>query len=177
MFYVLYFGTAAKGAIWLYYLTTMYPQQYFVTTPGRRYRVTYTLPASETHGCVSSTVNFDADSGDKYCIENVPFLSWVMYAMLISSELLSVFFGLLFNFSMWRPIRRGAQDMDDYELPTPEEQWPTVDILLCDYMEPVTDSMQTLWNCLSLQYAPELLDIFVLDDGNTEYVWDANNLL
>ena len=29
MFYVLYFGTAAKGTIWLYYLTTMYPQQHF----------------------------------------------------------------------------------------------------------------------------------------------------
>ena len=67
--------------------------------------------------------------------------------------------------------------MDDFEPPTPEEQWPTVDILLFDYMEPVTDSMQTLENCLALQYAPEFLGIFVLDDGNTEYVWDANNLL
>ncbi|CAI5720821.1 unnamed protein product [Hyaloperonospora brassicae] len=42
-------------------------------------------------------------------------------------------------------------------------------------MEPVTDSMQTLKNCLSLLHAPELLDIFVLDDGCTETVWDANN--
>ena len=43
------------------------------------------------------------------------------------------------------------------------KQWPTVDILLCHYVEPVTHSMQTLKNCLSLQYAPELTDIFVLD--------------
>ena len=42
-----------------------------------------------------------------------------------------------------------------------------VDILLCHYVEPVTDSMQTLKKCLSLQYAPELTDIFVLDDGYT----------
>ena len=42
-----------------------------------------------------------------------------------------------------------------------------VDILLCHYMEPVTDSMQTLKNCYPLQYAPELVHIFVLDDGNT----------
>ena len=42
-----------------------------------------------------------------------------------------------------------------------------VDILLCHYVEPVTDSMQTLKNCISLQYASELTDIFVLDDGCT----------
>ena len=42
-----------------------------------------------------------------------------------------------------------------------------VDILLCHYVEPVTHSMQTLKKCLSLQYAPELTDIFVLDDGCT----------
>ena len=56
------------------------------------------------------------------------------------------------------------------------KQWPTVDILLCHYVEPVTHSMQTLKNCLSLQYASELLlHVFVLDDGYTKYVWDANN--
>ena len=49
-----------------------------------------------------------------------------------------------------------------------------VDILLCHYVEPVTDSMQTLKKCLSLQYAPELTDIFVLDDGCTYSMWAAN---
>ena len=46
------------------------------------------------------------------------------------------------------------------------------DIFLCHYMEPVTHSMQTVKNCLSLQYVPKLLlHIFVLDDGCTGSVW------
>ena len=32
-------------------------------------------------GCLSSTVNFDADTGDGYCVRNVPLISWVMYAL------------------------------------------------------------------------------------------------
>ncbi|CAI5724991.1 unnamed protein product [Hyaloperonospora brassicae] len=173
MFHVFHFGTAAAGVIWLYYLTTVYAQQYLGTTRGRRYRVTHTLPASETDGCFSSTVNVDADAGDGYCIGNVPFMSWVMYAMMIFSEFLSFVVALLFNFSMWRSICRGARYMDDFELPTPREQWPMVDILLCVYVDPVTDSMQTLKNYLSLQYAPELLDIVVLDVGYYKSVWVA----
>ncbi|CAI5742162.1 unnamed protein product [Hyaloperonospora brassicae] len=165
MFHVFHFGTAATGVVWLYYFTTVYAQQYLGTTRGRRYRVTHTLPASETDGCFSSTVNVDADAGDGYCIGNVPFTSWVMYAMMIFSEFLSFVVGLLFNFSMWRSICRGARYMDDFELPTPREQWPMVDILLCHYVEPVTGSMQTLKNYLSPQYAPELLDMSVLDVG------------
>ena len=47
------------------------------------------LPASETTGYFSSTVNFDADAGDGYCIRNVLFMSWVMYATMIFSEFLS----------------------------------------------------------------------------------------
>ncbi|KAF1782816.1 Nucleotide-diphospho-sugar transferase [Phytophthora cactorum] len=174
MFHVFYFGTAATGIFWLYYLTTMYPQQYFCDH-ARPTLPCSELPTSETSGCYSSTVNFDAASGDGYCIQDVPFMSWLMYAMMIFSEFLNYFLGLLFNFSMWRPIRRGARYMNDFKPPIPKEQWPTVDIFLCHYMEPVTDSMQTLKNCLAMQYPPELLHIFILDDGYTKSVWDANN--
>nr|AEC45570.1 cellulose synthase 3 [Pseudoperonospora cubensis]QLB37643.1 cellulose synthase 3 [Pseudoperonospora humuli] len=174
MFHVFYFGTAATGVVWLYYLTTMYPQEYFCDH-ARPTLPCSSLPPSEVLGCYSSTVNFDANSGDGYCIQNVPFMSWVMYGMMIFSEFLNFFLGLLFNFSMWRPIRRGARYMNDFKPPIPKEQWPTVDIFLCHYMEPVTDSMQTLKNCLAMQYPPELLHIFVLDDGYTKSVWDANN--
>ncbi|RLN47215.1 hypothetical protein BBJ29_004685 [Phytophthora kernoviae] len=174
MFHVFYFGVAATGIFWLYYLTTMYPQEYFCDHAAP------TLPCSElsasvTSGCYSSSKNFDTSSGDGYCIKNVPFMSWLMYAMMIFSEFLNYFLGLLFNFSMWRPIRRGARYMNDFKPPIPKEQWPTVDVFLCHYMEPVTDSMQTLKNCLAMQYPPELLHIYILDDGYTKSVWDANN--
>ena len=65
--------------------------------------------------------------------------------------------------------------MNDFKPPIIKEQWPTVDIFLCHHMEPVTHSMLTLKNCISLQYASELLlHIFVLDDGYIKYVWVAN---
>ena len=89
MFYVLYFGTTATGVVWLYHLTTMYPQQYFCDHSVADATVTHMLPASETDGCSSSTVNVDADAGDGYCIGNVPSMSWVMYAMMILSEFVS----------------------------------------------------------------------------------------
>ncbi|CAI5730673.1 unnamed protein product [Hyaloperonospora brassicae] len=108
MFHVFRVGTAATGVVWLHYLTTMYPQQHFVTTRGRRYRVTHTLLASETDGRFSSTVNVDADSGDGYCIRDVRERLQVAY-------------------------RQGTVA-------------GLVDIFLCHYMEPVTDSMQTLKN-------------------------------
>ena len=94
---------------------------------GRRYGETHTLPASETDGYSSSTINVDADAGDGYCIGNVPFMSWVMYAMMILSEFVSFVSGLLFSFSMWRPICRGARYMNDFELPTPRNsgRWST----------------------------------------------------
>ncbi|KAH7489080.1 uncharacterized protein KRP23_3018 [Phytophthora ramorum] len=98
----------------------------------------------------------------------------VMYAMMIFSEFLNYFLGLLFNFSMWRPIRRGARYMNDFKPPIPKEQWPTVDIFL-SYMEPVTDSMQTLKNCLAMQYPRELLPSSFWMMVTPSPWWDANN--
>lgn len=174
IFHVVYIMSAIVGVIWLYFLVGFYPQQYPCTHTSPSLPCA-SLDDSVKAGCYASTVNFDTSSGDGYCIKNVPAGSWIMYGMMVFSEFLNFFLGLLFNFSMWRPIRRGARFMNDFKPPIPKEQWPTCDIFLCHYMEPVTDSMQTLKNCLALQYPPELLHIFVLDDGYTKSVWDANN--
>ncbi|CAI5732026.1 unnamed protein product [Hyaloperonospora brassicae] len=42
---------------------------------------------------------------------------------------------------------------------------------------PFMSWVHTVKICLSLQYAPELVHVFVLDDGNTGSVWDANDHL
>lgn len=176
VFHFVYFVSAILGLVWLYFLVTFYPREYACTPTAP------TLPCStlETslvtaNKCYESKKNFDQSSGQGYCIRDTPFASWLMFSLMIFSEFLNYFLGLLFNFSMWRPIRRGARYLNDFKPPLPKEQWPTVDIFLCHFMEPVTDSMQTLKNCLALQYPPELLHIYILDDGYTKSVWDANN--
>ena len=100
-----------------------------------------------------------------------------MYTMMVFSECLTLFLGLLPDFSMWRPTRGGARCTNDFKPPILKEQRPTVDTFLHHYVEPVAGLMQTVKICLSLQYAPELVHVFVLNDGNTGSAWDANDHL
>lgn len=174
IFHLVYFASAITGVLWLFFLVGFYPREYACTATAP------TLPCSllETSiaaKCRPSTVNFDVTSDEGFCIRDTPGGLWVMYLLMVFSEFLNFFLGLLFNFSMWRPIRRGARFLNDFKPPLPKEQWPTVDVFLCHYTEPVSDNIQTLKNCLALQYPPELVHIFILDDGYTKSVWDANN--
>lgn len=174
IFHLMYFLSGIAGIWWLIFLVGFHPQEYFCSN------VAPTLPCSKLEesvkvGCYESTKNFDASTGEGYCIRDVPVAVWLMYFMMVFSEFLNFLLGLLFNFSMWRPIRRGARYMNDFKPPIPKEQWPTVDVFLCHYMEPVVDTMQTLKNSMAMQYPPELLHIYILDDGYTKSVWDANN--
>lgn len=174
IFHLAYFATGFTGLFWLYYLCTFYPQEQPCTRTAPQLPCSR-LEKSVAADCYPSTVKFDLSSGEGYCIRDSPAGVWIMYLLMAFSEFLNYFLGLLFNFSMWRPIRRGARYLNDFKPPLPKEQWPSVDIFLCHYMEPVTDSMATLKNCLAMQYPPELLHIFILDDGYTKSVWDANN--
>lgn len=175
-FHLIYFLSGAVGIVWLGFLVTFYPRE----SPCDEQAPTLAcnnieLSKVDQRNCYPSDVNVDQISGEGYCIRDTPFGVWIMYALFIFSEFLNYFLGLLFNFSMWRPIRRGARFMNDFKPALPKEQWPSVDIFLCHYMEPVVDSIATLKNCLAMQYPPELLHIFVLDDGYCKSVWDANN--
>ncbi|CAH0516631.1 unnamed protein product [Peronospora belbahrii] len=59
MFHVFYFGTAATGIVWLYYLTTMYPQQYFCDH-ARPTLPCNALPTSEVAGCFTAFAGTNA---------------------------------------------------------------------------------------------------------------------
>lgn len=174
VFHVVYFASAVTGLWWLYFLVGFYPQEYACSKQAPTLPCSK-LPSAVREHCFPSTKNFDIVSQEGYCIQNTPSGPWIVFVMLAFSEFLNFFLGMLYNFSMWRPIRRGARFLNDFKPPLPREQWPTVDVFLCHYMEPVVDSMRTLRNCLALQYPPELIHIFVLDDGYTKSVWDANN--
>ena len=53
-------------------------------------------------------------------------------------------------------------------LPRDESRWPTVDVLVPTYNEPVELVNITLTACTQLDYPREKLNIFVLDDGGTD---------
>ncbi|OQR97519.1 cellulose synthase catalytic subunit, UDP-forming, partial [Thraustotheca clavata] len=177
-FHVIYFLSAVTGVIWLAFLITFYPRESPCSnTQPHLDCSTIEATVVKANGCYPSTnpKNMNLVTNQPYCIKDTPGGVWFCYCLFIFSEYLNFFLGLLFNFSMWRPIRRGARYLNDFKPPLPKEQWPPVDVFLCHYSEPVVDSMKTLKNCLALQYPPELLHIWLCDDGYTKSVWDANN--
>nr|AFB20349.1 cellulose synthase 3 [Apodachlya brachynema] len=177
-FHIVYFLSAITGIIWLVFLITFYPRESPCNRSQPHLGCSLIDDSIKTaNGCYPTTneKNIDLTTNEPYCIKATPAGVWICYVMFIFSEYLNFFLGLLFNFSMWRPVRRGARYLNDFKPPLPKEQWPTVDVFLCHYSEPVVDTMKTLKNCLSLQYPPELLHIWLCDDGYTKSVWDANN--
>lgn len=46
--------------------------------------------------------------------------------------------------SVWKPVRRGAQYFDEFELPFPDKLWSIVDVLLCHNPEHARDTVDTL---------------------------------
>ncbi|KAF0690348.1 Aste57867_18279 [Aphanomyces stellatus] len=177
-FHLVYFLSAIAGVLWLVFLIMFYPRE----TPC--YEIQPQLPCAmieesikTARKCFPSTNEQSRNviTNEYYCIRNTPAGVWFCYVIFVGSEYLNFFLGLLFNFSMWRPIRRGARYLNDFKPPLPKEQWPTVDVFLCHFSEPVEDSMATMKNILAMQYPPELLHVWICDDGYTKSVWDANN--
>ena len=177
-FHVAYFLSAITGIVWLAFLITFYPRE-SPCSNSMPHLDCSTIEASvvKANGCYPSTnpQSKNVLTDQAYCIKDTPGGVWFCYCLFIFSEYLNFFLGLLFNFSMWRPVRRGARYLNDFKPALPKEQWPSVDVFLCHYSEPVVDSMQTLKNCLAMQYPPELLHVWLCDDGYTRSVWDANN--
>jgi cellulose synthase (UDP-forming) len=63
-----------------------------------------------------------------------------------------------------------AWPLDRPPLPLPEDiaEWPTVDLLIPTYNEPLSVVENTVFGALSIDYPPDKLRIYVLDDGRRE---------
>nr|ACX56231.1 cellulose synthase 3 [Saprolegnia monoica] len=177
-FHLIYFLSAATGIVWLAFLITFYPRETpcAVSQPQLACNLIESTVVT-ANACYSSSnpTNINIQTQEPNCIKKTPGGVWFCYCIFVGSEYLNFFLGLLYNFSMWRPIRRGARYLNDFKPALPKEQWPTVDVFLCHYSEPVVDSMKTIKNILAMQYPPELLHVWICDDGYTRSVWDANN--
>ncbi|KDO28352.1 hypothetical protein SPRG_06591 [Saprolegnia parasitica CBS 223.65] len=105
------------------------------------------------------------------CFAKPPIGQWISYFCLLLAEILSFVLAAIYYLGMWKPVRRGAHYLDEFEPKLPDEQWPKVDIFICHYSEPAEETIDTLAACMNLQYPPHLLQIYVLDDGYCKTKW------
>lgn len=118
-----------------------------------------------------------ADVDDVVCFHQPPIGQWISYFSLLLAEVLSFSLAALYYLGMWKPVRRGARYLDDFEPKLPEEQWPKVDVLICHYSEPAEETIDTLAAAIALRYPPHLLHIWVLDDGYCKAKWQKGNAI
>jgi cellulose synthase (UDP-forming) len=85
-------------------------------------------------------------------------------------EIYSYFGGLLFVIGLWRPLERHTQSLDVMTPNMPIPEYPTVDVFITCYNEPIEIIAQTTRAALKLKYAIDKLRVYVLDDGNSPEV-------
>ncbi|MCA1992852.1 MAG: ATP-binding protein [Coleofasciculus sp. S288] len=101
---------------------------------------------------INHSINFDA--------------LWLAIPLLLA-EIYSYLGGVMFFIGLWRPIVRQVRALDRMAPLLPRSEWPTVDIFVTCYNEPVEIVEQTTRAALAIDYPPTKLCVYVLDDGNS----------
>ncbi|CAK4094892.1 unnamed protein product [Aphanomyces euteiches] len=109
------------------------------------------------------------------CFREPVLAHWVSYFCFYFAEFISILLGCLYYLGMWKPVRRGAHYLRDFNPPFPSDQWPTVDILLCHYAEPAEDTMATMEAIMKLDYPCEKLHVYICDDGGFKTKFTPGN--
>src|SRR5919202_350570 len=104
------------------------------------------------HWRITHSINFDA--------------LWLSIPLLVA-EIYSYFGGLMFLTGLWRPIVRQIKSLHQMSPPSPRSEWPTVDVFITCYNEPVEIVEETTRAALALDYPLTKLCVYVLDDGNS----------
>ncbi len=94
---------------------------------------------------------------------------WIALPLLIA-EIYSYIGAVLFTFALWRPVQRSARSLDQMLPVLGPVDYPTVDVLITCYNEPVDIVEAGLRAALALDYPVDKLRVFVLDDGNSPAV-------
>lgn len=68
---------------------------------------------------------------------------------------------------LWRPIERQVRNLSDLMPPLPEADYPTVDVFITCYSEPVDIVEETAQAALKMDYPANKLRVYILDDGNS----------
>ncbi len=83
------------------------------------------------------------------------------------AEIYSYFGGVMFLIGLWRPIVRRVKSLNQLTPPLPRSEWPTVDVFITCYNEPVEIVEETTKAALAIDYPATKLCVYVLDDGNS----------
>ncbi|OUL19111.1 glycosyltransferase [Nostoc sp. 106C] len=104
------------------------------------------------HWRITHSINFD--------------VLWLSIPLLIA-EIYSYVGGMMFVIGLWRPLVRQIKSLDQMSPPFPTSNWPTVDIFIACYNEPPEIVEQTARAALRIDYPPNKLRVYILDDGNS----------
>ena len=101
---------------------------------------------------INSSINFDA--------------IWLSIPLLIA-EIYSFVGGAMFTIGLWRPLEREVRSLDQMRPVLPVSDYPTVDIFVTCYNEPVEMVEETARAALAINYPANRLRVYILDDGNS----------
>lgn len=98
------------------------------------------------------------------------FFSFIGSVILYAAELYGVLMFFLSTFVNVRPLRRHS-----IPLPKDDSTWPSVDVIVPSYNEPVELVKITLAAASNIDYPKDKLNIYLLDDGATEQKLNARD--
>jgi cellulose synthase (UDP-forming) len=107
---------------------------------------------------VSTTVKFFLDPGSAWSALDVFFVSLLLLAELYAFTIL--FLGYMQT--LW-PLRRTP-----VPLPDDTEQWPSIDLLIPTYNEPLSVVKYTALASMNIDWPADKLNVYLLDDGKRE---------
>mmetsp|Transcript_16054 Transcript_16054/g.32302 ORF Transcript_16054/g.32302 Transcript_16054/m.32302 type:complete len:674 (-) Transcript_16054:2538-4559(-) len=87
---------------------------------------------------------------------------WITF---LAAEVLSFISAFVSLFAMWAPVRRRWRSLDGLKPPHPSDRWPSVDVVICHYREPIQQIQQTVRAAMAMDYPSHLLRVIVADDG------------
>ena len=83
--------------------------------------------------------------------------------ILLGAELYAYTILVLGFFQTIRPLQRKP-----LPLPVDPQQWPSVDLFIPSYNEPLSVVRHTVWAAMNLDWPAELCRVYILDDGRRE---------
>ncbi|BAY32425.1 cellulose synthase [Nostoc carneum NIES-2107] len=101
---------------------------------------------------ITHSINFDA--------------LWLSLPLLLA-EIYSYFGGMMFVVGLWRPLVRQIKSLDQLMPPLTMPNWPNVDVFIACYNEPSEIVEATARAALNIDYPPNKLRVYILDDGNS----------
>jgi cellulose synthase (UDP-forming) len=92
---------------------------------------------------------------------------WISIPLLLA-EVYSFIGGTMFTIGLWRPLEREVRSLDQMRPALPVGDFPTVDIFITCYNEPVEMVEETAKAALDMDYPVSKLRVYILDDGRSD---------